>query len=218
VAVLINAPAFADVNDLGFYVGGRLLPAVTVVENESLKGGRGNVFRQLGENADTAIGAGILAGYHWHDQGLPIRTEVEYAYRFRHDFDTEETGGPIIGYKNNLSTHSLMVSAFYDITTDSPWRPYVGAGVGWARNSSETTRATNDISDPDETIEADSDNLAYSIQAGFRVAITPNWVGELGYRFINFGEVESGQFSTGDSVSADQHLSHDIIMGVSYMF
>jgi opacity protein-like surface antigen len=110
-----------------------------------------------------------------------------------------------------------MLSGFYDFDISSKWEPYVGLGVGWARNHSEYTRAPN-INNPDQTIESDVDNLAYSFQAGARYPFSSEWVGELGYRFINFGEVDSGTFSGGDSVTADHHYSHDIVLGMSYLY
>jgi opacity protein-like surface antigen len=210
--------------DSGFYLGSRLLLAAAHVEGQELTGGRGFSFENNGEDVDSTAGLGFLAGYDWGRQGISLRTELEYAYRFRHDIDYIEvgTGSGItklqnIGYENDLSTHSLMLSVFHDFSTKSKWHPYVGAGIGWARNSSSTRRTPNG-NDDDQTIENSTDNLAYSLQTGVRFKLSSEWVGELGYRFINFGEVETGAFSDGDSVSAEHHLSHDLVIGVSYMY
>lgn len=69
-----------------------------------------------------------------------------------------------------------------------------------------------------ENREQDVDNLAYSFQAGVRVTITRSWVGEIGYRFMDLGEVDSGTFSTGDRVRGDEYISHDIVPGLVYFF
>ena len=208
----------ADVNDLGFYLGGRLLPAFATVEDESLSGGRGGSFGKDGDDFDTTAGVGLRAGYHWNKHGWPIRTDIEYIFRFRNDFDTTEQGDPKIGYKNDLQSHALLFSAYYDFATGTPWRPYVGAGIGWARNSSETTRESNDNSVAAQTLTTDTDNFAYSVQLGARVAISDSWVGDLGYRYVNMGEVESGRFSSGAEVTGDTHVSHDIVLGLVFLF
>ncbi|MEQ8667415.1 MAG: outer membrane beta-barrel protein [Rhodospirillales bacterium] len=222
LVVLTLAPGFAraDTNELGFYLGGRLLPAMSTIDGYEQAGGTGGTFEQIGDDYDSTAGVSLLLGYHWNEHGLPVRTEIEYGYRFRNDFNTRENPfpNPVIGYKNDLATHFLMFNGYVDFATDSPWRPFIGAGFGWARNSSSTTRSGNDPSVSSQTIETDTDNLAYSFSAGTRVAISSEWIGEIGYRYIEFGEVDTGQFSTGDSVTADSHVSHDIVLGVAYLF
>ncbi len=218
-------PTENENNLSGFYFGSRLLASAAQIYNENLSNGRGYEFHKNGEELDTTFGLGVLIGYDWEKE-YPIRTELEYAYRFRNDFDTEEVGPWVnsttklkdIGYKNNLSTHSLILSIFYDFETSSKWKPYAGAGLGWARNSSTTTRKPNDDSEVKQTIETDTDNLAYSLQTGMRVNISSQWVGDIGYRFVDFGTIESGVFSGGDHVTADHLFSHDIILGVSYLY
>ena len=209
--------ARADVNDRGFYLGFRALPAIAAVEDEAIAGGPGGAFGQRGDDPETVIGASLLLGFDWQRHGIPIRTEVEYAYRIRLDFDTEAAGPPQTGFKNDLSTHSLMFNAYVDFDTGTPWRPYLGAGIGWARNSSKTLR-TNLATGARQEIEENADNFAYSVQAGLRVAITRSWIGEIGYRYIDMGEVNSGRFATGDIITGDNHVSHDIILGFAYLF
>ncbi len=218
IAVMaVWSAARADVNDRGFYLGFRALPAIAAVEDNAIAGGPGGAFKQKGDDPEAAIGTGFLAGYHWQRHGIPIRTEIEYAYRIRLDFDTEAAGPPRTGYKNDLSTHRLMFNAYVDFDTGTPWRPYLGTGIGWARNSSETERA-NVAGAARQKIENDADNFAFSVQAGLRVAITRSWVGEIGYRYIDMGEVNSGRFATGDTITGDNHVSHDIILGFAYLF
>ena len=110
-----------------------------------------------------------------------------------------------------------MFNAYVDFDTGTPWRPYLGAGIGWARNSSKTLR-TNLATGARQEIEENADNFAYSVQAGLRVAITRSWIGEIGYRYIDMGEVNSGRFATGDIITGDNHVSHDIILGFAYLF
>ncbi len=212
-----DLPASADVGDPGWYVGLRALPAFSQAEDEAIIGGPGGTFRQTSGGLRPSIGGGAMVGYHWSGRGLPVRTEIEYVYRVRLDFDTEAAGPPKTGYEDNVDSDGLMLNLFYDLDTWSWWRPFVGGGLGWARNSSETRRtniATGVSVEQDNT----TDNFAYSAMAGVRVAVSRNWVAEVGYRFIDLGEIDSGRFGTGDIVTADAYLAHEFLIGVVYIF
>ena len=217
VMMAASGTARADVNDRGFYLGFRALAALAVFDDEAIAGGPGGAFGLTDDSPEATIGTGFLAGYHWQRHGVPIRTEIEYAYRLRADFDTVAAGPPRTGFKDNLSTHSLMFNTYLDFDTGTPWRPYLGVGIGWARNQSETLR-TNIVSGARQEIKNDTDGFAYSVQAGVRVAITRWWVAELGYRYIDLGEIDSGRFTIGDTITADSHVSHDFILGFAYLF
>ena len=212
--VLVSAGARAGVNDRGFYLGIRALPALSDAADETIAGG---TLKQNSDDPELTIGGGIMVGYHWRRHDLPLRLEIEYAHRLQLDFDAENSGPPRVGYKNDVTSDSLMFNAYLDIATDSPWRPYVGVGLGWARNESDVLR-TNLVTFARESRRETVNNLAYSLQTGVRVAISDSWVGEIGYRFLDMGEIESGSFTTGDSVSADHYYSHDIVFGLAYMF
>ena len=214
--VFAAGDASADVDDRGLYLGIRALPAVSAADDEAIFGGPGGGFRQKGDDPELTIGGGAMLGYYWRIGGLPVRTEIEYAHRLRLDFDTEAVGPPVTGYKNDVDTDSVMVNIYLDADIGSPWRPYVGAGIGWARNGSDTLRAPT--GGAAETRDEFTDNFAYGVMAGVRVAISRSWVAEIGYRYIDMGEIDTGPFAAGDRVTADSHVSHDIILGIAYMF
>lgn len=219
VMTALSHAARADIDDRGLYLGFRLLPAIGGADETLIggQGGGGPFAQRGGDDPGPTVGLGGTLGYHLRPYGLPLRAEVEYAYRHRLDFDTEERTPTFIGYKNDVSTNSVMFNLYYDLATSTAWRPYVGAGIGWARNSSDTQRG-NLSTGAVENREEDTDNLAYSFQAGVRVAITRSWVGEIGYRYIDLGEIDSGTFTTGDRVTGDDYVSHDIVLGLVYFF
>ena len=217
IIILTNHAARADVDDRGLYMGLRLLPAVSGAD-ERLNGGQGGgSFVQRGDDPEINIGAGGMIGYYFLPFGMPLRAEIEYYHRLRLDFDTRETAAESIGYKNNVATDSVMFNLYYDWSTGTPWRPYVGAGIGWARHSSDVTRGNNNTG-ARERRRVDSDSLSFSFQAGLRVAISRSWVGEIGYRYIDMGQFDTGAFSTGDRVVGDDYFSHDIILGLVFLF
>lgn len=217
VIILSNHQVLADVDDRGLYMGLRLLPSVSGADERLTGGQGGGSFAQRGDDPEFNIGAGGVIGYYFLPFGMPLRAEVEYYHRLRLDFDTRETAAETIGYKNNVATDSVMFNLYYDWATGTPWRPYVGAGIGWARHSSDVTRGNNSTG-ARERRRVDSDSFSLSFQAGLRVAISRSWVGEIGYRYIDMGKFDTGTFSTGDRVVGDDYFSHDIILGLVFLF
>lgn len=109
---------------------------------------------------DLVAGLGIALGYDWSVKGLPLRSEIAFHYRFRFDFDTRiDDGSSGDGFENNLSTNAVLINLFYDIDLGPDWRPFVGLGVGWARNTSDVRR-TPLLAGASEDREDTSDNLA----------------------------------------------------------
>jgi opacity protein-like surface antigen len=100
---------------------------------------------------------------------------------------------------------------------ESEFTPFIGGGIGWARNTTETTRVVIP-GGPAITQDNDEDNLAWGVMAGVDWEFIDHWSAGLAYRYIDLGEVDSGSFSGGDSVGADDFTSHDVLLTVSYRF
>ena len=170
-------------------------------------------------NTDDLVGGlGIALGYDFSAKGLPFRTEIAYYYRFRFDFDTRINDGVSgDGFENNLSTHAVLVNLFYDIDLGPNWKPFVGLGVGWARNVSDVVR-TPLIAGPSEQREDTNDNFAWTAGLGVAYRLSDAWRLELAYRYIDLGAVDIGPFSNGTVVEAEDYVSHDVVLGVRYRF
>ena len=95
---------------------------------------------------DPGIGfAGALSAGYTLDN---LRFEVEYLHRRQGDDSsllpgtTDVTRGkgrewlepPSAGI-SDFQANQLFVNVYYDFRNDSPWTPYLGAGLGWARTS-----------------------------------------------------------------------------------
>ena len=197
----------------GVYVALRLIGGVSSVDD-------------VGENAAGALDirhdddfvaavAGAI-GYDWSGFGFALRTEIEYHHRFRFDFDTRILSSPAVGYENNLRTDTVLVNAVYDFDIGTGVRPYLGAGGGWVRNTSEVDRTV--LTGGLEERADGKDSFAWSLLAGLRYAVSARWQVELAYRYIDLGEVESGPFSDGTVIKAQDYTSHDVLIGVAYRF
>ncbi len=93
---------------------------------------------------NTGFAGALSAGYTLDN----LRFEVEYLHR-RQDGDssllpgtTDVTRGkgrewlePPSASISDFQANQLFLNAYYDFRNDSPWTPYLGAGLGWARTS-----------------------------------------------------------------------------------
>ena len=172
---------------------------------------------QIRNDTDIVGGMAIAAGYDWAKKGLPLRTELEYHHRFRMDFDTRVVGGTDAGFQNDLRTDAVLLNIFYDLRLKGNFKPYFGAGMGWARNTSEVDRVPLAGTAKEEREDA-KDNFSWSVMAGFMYRISEAWQFEVGYRYIDLGEVKSGPFQDGAVMTAEDYVSHDLILGLVFRF
>lgn len=203
----------------GFYAGFRGMFMLTDVGDVQLNPDRAT-FSENSPGPEATGGGSIVLGYRWDDYlDLPIRTEFELIHRFRHDFDTRvQNANEVFDFQNNVSTDQLMFNVLYDFDTGSPWRPYVGGGVGIARHFSDAFRF--DALNGGDGVHSGNfeHNFAWSVQTGVMVRIADNWAVEGGYRFSSLGEIKTGLYPNGDEVSAGDFYAHDFIIGIIYLF
>ncbi|MEQ8603877.1 MAG: outer membrane beta-barrel protein [Marivibrio sp.] len=212
-AALTAGSAHAQSAREGGYVGLRLIGGMSEAQDLSQTGFTGSLVENNVE--DPTAAAGFLAGYRFDE--LPLRVEGELHHRFRMDLDVRDNAAPGFGYENNLSSTVALVSAAWELRLDGPFTPFLGAGVGWARNASDVER-TN-ISTGAKTSTSESvDNLALGVQAGSSYEISRHWGLELAYRYLNMGEVDTGATAGGESVSADSYVTHDLNLSLLYRF
>ena len=209
----LTAPASAQQAREGVYVGLRLTGGQSSVEDISQTGFAG--ARVDNNTEDPTAAAGGVFGYRFGD--LPLRLEGELQHRFRMDFDVRDNGGGQTGFENNLSTTLALISAAWEIRTDSAWTPFFGASVGWARNTSDVDRTAIAAGTTTST-EKSTDNLALGAMLGVDYEISRHWGSELAYRYLDMGEVETGAMSGGETISAETYVSHDLMVSVLYRF
>jgi len=197
----------------GGYVGLRLIGGQSEAQDLSQTGFNGPLTENNVE--DPTAAAGVVAGYRFAD--LPLRVEGELHHRFRMDLDVRDNAAPGFGYENNLSSTVALFSAAWELRLDSPFTPFLGASVGWARNTSDVER-TN-ISTGAATSSSESvDNLALGVSAGSSYELSRHWGLELAYRYLNMGEVETGALAGGETVTADSYVTHDLNLSLLYRF
>ena len=201
----------ASTDHSGDYLSFLLIGGVSQVDDVTSSSGA----LELRNVSDEVGGAGLTVGYNWARKGLPIRTEIEYHYRARFDFDTRVTGSA--GYENQLSTHALIVNSYYDYQMNDRWALFAGGGIGWAQNVSDVARVPNGGGAKTELVTR-TNNLTWNAALGVIWSFAQNWDAEFRYRYIDLGEVESGPHIDVTTLKAESYTSHDLILGITYRF
>ena len=167
---------------------------------------------QAGTTLTTELDTGIFATGAFGRSFGNFRAEGELAYNTN---DVSALSVPGVGgvtASGDISTFAFMVNGYYDFSTNSKWKPYIGGGIGGANVSINNLSAVGILlADDDTTV------LAYQAKVGVAYEFTKALDGTLGYRY--FG-TERGDFvdSSGAAFSADGIQAHIIELGVRYRF
>ena len=173
---------------------------------------------------DIGAGLGLIRGYRW--KNIPIHTEIEISHRLRYDVDVRDLlpnrngviTDPDVGYEMNLSVTSILISAAYDLRTNQPLTPYFGGGFGWSLNTTDTERiAQANIDEPDRKYFS-TNNLIWSVMVGAIWDWDEKWAVDIGYRYKDLGEIETGTLLALESVKATKFFSHDLSLAVVRRF
>ncbi len=197
----------------GYYAGLNLIGGVAAINGVSANGFAGALEKRHDRDLTAAFGGHV--GYRW--ASLPMRTELEVAYRYRFDFDNRDAGPPTVGYENNLATLAVLFNMLFEYRNRTAFTPYAGGSLGWAQNRSSVDR-DNLASGASSSKDHSADNLAWGVTAGISWRFAARWDAELGYRYISFGEVDTGTFATGERITADDYTAHEVLIGLSYRF
>ena len=104
-----------------FYIGG----SVGIASPGDVKGKSDSVTVGTYE-LDSAFQGSIAGGYQWPQ----ARAELEIASRSFGINKYSDSFGDSVSLGGNFRATTFMVNGYYDISTRSKFRPYVGAGIG----------------------------------------------------------------------------------------
>jgi outer membrane protein W len=189
--VVDTAPAsqlYIDAN-----VGGSWLTDTKIAGDE--------VSFDLGVRFDFAV------GYYINDT---LALEFESGW-IRNSVDT--IGGASLPGNTDLTLHQvpLLVNAVYHVQSDSPWRPYIGIGLGGVVSLFDIDAPSNDQTGSDFT-------FAYQGKAGLGFALTEQCIIDLSYKM--FGALApEWEFDNGGTIKSDDKiLVHCFLASFTYRF
>jgi opacity protein-like surface antigen len=159
--------------------------------------------QKLGNSLGVGLGAGIKTEWLRTDFTVDVATPMKY----------EATPG---GTSANVSATTILFNGYLDLGTWYRATPYIGAGAGAARM--RISDYTSTAMPPFTGDNAKSKwNFAWAGMAGIAYAISPNTMVDLGYRYINFGDVTTGSDAFG-STTLKQVAAHEVRVGLRWSF
>jgi opacity protein-like surface antigen len=173
----------------------------------------------FGGELDKGALLGIGVGYRFGD----LRTDLTVSHRFGTDYkaDASDQLGNSGTASADGSVGTLMLNGYYDIPTGGALRPYIGAGLGLARNRVGAIDYTLNGGSLDREDSHTETNFAWALMAGVTYAATDRISLDLGYRYLDAGELRSsGALAVAGpapALSSDLRL-HEIVVSLRYGF
>ena len=133
------------------------------------------------------FGAGV--GYRVNPN---IRAELALGYRRGFELDDTDAQAPPSTFRGEIRNWTLMLNGYYDIDFGQPWKPYVGAGIGYARNELRTIAVTNPtLPGLVVPVTGGTDSgLAWSLGVGVGYTLPNRMTLDIGYRYVDLGDLE----------------------------
>ena len=178
---------------------------------------------------DHSSGAKLAFGKQYGD----FRGELEYLFIGKQDMKSnsfDSAGGNKYRSEMNVKSHALMLNGYYDVTKlHSHVTPYVGLGIGAARNEiSEERRIDRTNGDLLNKVAGTNKNkFAYNVMLGAKVKATDSLFLNVGYKYIDLGKLEGSKKVTllnGNTVTgtvdnlSGHNRQHMFMVGVGAKF
>jgi opacity protein-like surface antigen len=159
------------------------------------------------------LGKGITGGIGVGYKGSWVRTDVTLDYTgmtykgtIAAPADTTAKVGAITALFNGY----LDLGTWYGLT------PYVGAGAGVSRLA--TTDYTSTLAPPFTPGLSNTQwRFAWALMGGFAYTVTPNLAVDLGYRYMDFGDVDTASDAAG-AMTLKNLAAHEVRVGVRWSF
>jgi opacity protein-like surface antigen len=182
--------------DTGFY--GRLdtgyswpTSAGVVDKNFAAFGGIcGNARCTIPGELNNVDGSGMIGGGIGYRFSQEFRSDLTFNYRGMWS-QLNDTDGSATHYTADVTSLAVMANGYFDFNVgSSTFKPYVGAGLGFAQNKIGTLTATGPgfIGVAPGGTKTD---FAWSLTAGVGFKLPNALVLEVGYRYIDVGKVET---------------------------
>lgn len=224
--------SLAMADQTGVYIAPKFIYSYQRIDNAELKldvTGLGSDSGNLDSEKDSSFGGALALGYDFQPNlNAPIRAEIEYAMRsesegeysdayYIDDVLVKESGSM------KFDVQSIFLNVYFDIETGTQFTPYVGGGLGVAIIDSEGKLKITEDGDTfyDESSSNSETNFAFNLAAGVGYDVNDNFTLDLGYRYADFGEGETGNVSNIDNVSLTGEariVAHEVLFGLRYGF
>jgi opacity protein-like surface antigen len=189
----------------------------------------GTSVTPVGMGFDSAPLFGLGVGYQYNNW---LRFDLTGQYRGKANFHGLDIVGPCPTpsglctdeYRASKSEWLFLGNAYADLGTWWCVTPFLGAGLGFSRN---TISSFLDVNTPTQGVAHGADqskwNFAWALHAGLGFKVTPTVTVELAYSYLNLGDAESGDLITYTGVNTVNNpmqfksiTSHDLKLGLRW--
>ena len=167
-----SQPDDAEFKDNDFYNSGNIWGDPTGTQPGTLNNVDGSLI----------VGAGV--GYRFASS---LRGDVTLTYRGFYDLNESTFEAR---YNASVTSTALMVNGYYDFSAGGV-RPYIGAGIGWARNETSDLHQNFGLGFINTFSGATRDDTAYALMAGVGIPYS-GWTLDIGLRYVDLGKFETG--------------------------
>lgn len=134
------------------------------------------------------VGSGLVLsggiGYRFNPQG---RIEAAFGYR-GYKMSVSDSASPATQFTANVTSLSAMLNGYIEFA-DRGTTPYIGVGIGVSQNKIGSFKFDNGAGFSGSVPGGSKVDFAASFMAGLSVPITPNFVLDIGYRYLNLGKL-----------------------------
>lgn len=192
----------------------------------------------LGKTEESAFFGGVGIGYRFNNW---FRVDGTWEYRGASSIGVTDTlfnpfanGTQTNTYKGNLSSMVALFNAYVDLGTWNCLTPYLGVGIGVAQNriSGLTDQGIVFANEPFGPVSptlgisgtGTKTGLAWALMAGVGYEVNKNLTLEVGYRYLNLGDAQSGILRNAflpesyRPLKAKDIESHDFRIGMRWNF
>ena len=147
------------------------------------------------------------------------RAELEYSWRVRTDLnayiDYEDRQDRI---RNNLESQAASLNFFRYFQPVHGLQPYVTAGAGVIRHTSDADYTSTDPEHMRQELSATEIRHTWNAGGGLVFETRSGWNIDVGYRFVDLGEASTATFADGVSLTSGAYTSHDLALTIRKRF
>lgn len=174
-----------------------------------------NLGKFFGDDLDDtwSIGGGI--GYHLM---RGIRMDLTIEYRADADLYGVFPASPTTPLTGELSSWVGLANFYYDFDMGHRITPYVGVGLGFASHKMDAGKLVSGADLVDFSGKTETE-FAWALMAGVDIDLRSQWKLDIGYRYMDLGDVKYLDATTGTKTfNVDDLESHEIRVGLRYSF
>lgn len=196
----------------GFYFAGKGGPSF--LDTGSISTSTGAGLRD--DSGAGVVGAfGMAGGYTWSNQGLPLRTELEFMNRTEVTYDSTPLlrgAGTNYALASTVQNVSLMLRGYWHFRLGDPnvWSPFLSGGVGVSRNAVKGDRTTIG-SGAVQHLDNVSYEPAWSLGTGASFYLGNNVVNDIELRYVDLGKADWG-------IASAPNLKNNSLRGAELIF